>query len=70
MLFVDFILSTQAQRMMQAAEYFPSVPSVGPAPNLRSVEPKSAGVPEVLLTGERLEELTPRSIEIYKRHFR
>ena len=31
MLFIDFILSTEAQRMMQAAEYFPSRPDVRPA---------------------------------------
>ena len=43
MLFVDFILSTQAQRMMQAAEYFPSNPNVDPAPSLRMIVPANAG---------------------------
>jgi ABC-type Fe3+ transport system substrate-binding protein len=70
MLFVDFILSSEAQRMMQAAEYFPSNPSVEPAPSLRMIVPKNAGIPALLLNNERLDELTPRSVEIYKRYFR
>ena len=70
MLFVDFILSTQAQRMMQAAEYFPSRPDVGPAPSLSMIVPKNAGVPALTLNFEQLEELTPKSVELYKKHFR
>jgi len=70
MLFIDFILSTEAQRMMQAAEYFPSNPNVEPAPSLASVAPKNAGVPELTLNFERLDELTPISSELYKKHFR
>jgi len=70
MLFVDFILSAQAQRMMQAAEYFPSNPNVDLSPSLKMIVPRNAGIPELLLTPERLEELTPRSVELYKRYFR
>src|SRR4029077_4220387 len=47
MLFVDFILSTEAQRMMQAAEYFPSNPNVELSPNLSSIVPRNAGIPEL-----------------------
>jgi iron(III) transport system substrate-binding protein len=70
MLFVDFILSAQAQRMMQAAEYFPSNPTVDPAPSLKPIVPQNAGLPALLLPSERLEELTPKAVELYKRHFR
>jgi iron(III) transport system substrate-binding protein len=70
MLFVDFILSAQAQRMMQAAEYFPSNPNVELSPSLKMIVPRNAGIPQLLLTPERLEELTPRSVELYKRYFR
>jgi ABC-type Fe3+ transport system substrate-binding protein len=70
MLFVDFILSTEAQRMVQAAEYFPSNPNVDPAPSLRMILPKNAGISALMLTSELLEELTPKSVELYKRHFR
>jgi iron(III) transport system substrate-binding protein len=70
MLFVDFILSTEAQRMMQAAEYFPSNPNVELSPNLSSIVPRNAGIAELLLTPERLEKLTPQAVELYKRYFR
>ena len=70
MLFVDFILSAQAQRMMQAAEYFPSNPTVDLSPSLKMIVPRNAGIPELMLTSERLEQLTPQSVELYKRYFR
>jgi iron(III) transport system substrate-binding protein len=70
MLFVDFILSTEAQRLMQAAEYFPSNPNVELSPSLKMLVPRNAGIPELLLTSERLEQLTPRSVELYKQYFR
>jgi iron(III) transport system substrate-binding protein len=70
MLFVDYILSTEAQRMMQAAEYFPSNPNVDPAPSLRMVVPRNAGIPALTLTSEQLDEITPKSLELYKRYFR
>jgi len=70
MLFIDFILSREAQQMMQAAEYFPARPDVGPAPSLSMIVPKNAGVPALTLNFEQLEELTSRSLELYKKHFR
>lgn len=70
MLFVDFMLSEEAQRMMQAAEYFPSNPHVDPAPSLRMVVPRNAGVQALTLSSEQIDEITPKSAEIYKRYFR
>jgi ABC-type Fe3+ transport system substrate-binding protein len=70
MLFVDFILSVQAQRMMQAAEYFPSNPDVELSPTLKMIVPRNAGIPELMLTSERLSEFTPQSVALYQRYFR
>jgi iron(III) transport system substrate-binding protein len=70
MLFVDFILSAEAQRMMQAAEYFPSNPNVELSPSLKAIVPRNAGIPELMLTSERLGQLTPRSVELYQQYFR
>jgi ABC-type Fe3+ transport system substrate-binding protein len=70
MLFVDFILSPDAQRMMQAADYFPSNPNVDLSPNLKMIVPRNVGIPELMLSTERLESLTPQSVELYKRYFR
>ena len=69
MLFIDFLLSAQAQRMLQDAEYFPSNPDVDPAPSLKRVVPRNAGIPALILTPERLEALTPRSVELYNKYF-
>jgi iron(III) transport system substrate-binding protein len=69
MLFIDFILSSEAQRMVQAAEYFPSNRNVDPLPSLKTIVPRNAGVSELLLSSERLEQLTPKSVELYKRYF-
>jgi iron(III) transport system substrate-binding protein len=70
MLLVDFMLSTEAQRMLQDAEYFPSNPNVDPAPSLKMLVPKNAGVPAAMLTPELLDELTPKSVALYKKYFR
>jgi hypothetical protein len=55
---------------MQGAEYFPSNPNVDPLPSLKMIVPRNAGIPELMLTTERLEELTPRSVALYKKYFR
>ena len=70
MLFVDFMLSTEAQRLLRAAEYFPSNPNVEPLPSLKTIVPKNAGMTALTLTSELLEELTSKSVELYKRYFR
>ena len=70
MLFVDFILSAQAQRMMEAADYFPSNPNVDPAPSLRMIVPRNAGIPALTLTSDQLDEVTPRSVALYNKYFR
>jgi ABC-type Fe3+ transport system substrate-binding protein len=70
MLLVDFMLSEQAQRMLQDAEYFPSNPNVDPSPALKMLVPRNAGVRSIMLTPELLEELTPKSAELYGRYFR
>ncbi len=56
--------------MMQPAEHFPSNPNVDLSPSLKMLVPRNAGIPELLLTSERLEQLTPRSVELYKQCFR
>lgn len=70
MLLVDFLLSEEAQRMLQDADYFPSNPNVEPSPALRMLVPRNAGVRSVMLTPELLDQLTPKSAELYARYFR
>jgi len=56
--------------MMQAAEYFPSNPTVDPAPSLRMIVPRNAGIQSLTLTSERLNAMTPKSVELYRKYFR
>ena len=56
--------------MMQAAEYFPSNPNVEPAPSLRSVVPRNAGIAELTLSSEDIDALTPKSTALYGKYFR
>lgn len=70
MLFVDFMLSAEGQRLVQGAEYVPPSRSVELLPSLKAIVPRNAGVPELPLTSELLEQLTPKSVELYRRHFR
>jgi iron(III) transport system substrate-binding protein len=70
MLLVDYMLSVEAQQMLQAAEYFPSNPNVEPAASLRMLVPKNAGVPAVLMTSDVLDQFTPKSQDLYKKYFR
>jgi hypothetical protein len=56
--------------MTQAAEYFPSNPNADLSPNRKMIVPRNAGIPELMLTSERLNELTPRPVELDKRYFR
>ena len=70
MLLVDFLLSRDAQRMMQAAEYFPSNRNVDPAPSLKMIVPRNAGIPALTLSSEQIDALAPGSVALYKKYFR
>ena len=70
MLLVDFILSKAGQQILVGAEYYPADPSVPPSPQLASVVPKIAGVPENFVGPDTLLKYTDSSEEIYQRLFR
>jgi iron(III) transport system substrate-binding protein len=46
MLFVDYMLSAEGQRVLRDAQYFPVDPGVAPLKELQSVSPRLAGIPE------------------------
>ena len=70
MLLVDFLLSPQAQAMLQQAEYFPSNPAVQPTELLKAVVPSNAGVPEIAITPAMLVDETPKSMMMFEKYFR
>lgn len=70
MLLADFILSKAGQQILVGAEYYPADPTVAPAPQLASVVPKIAGVPENFVAPETLLKYTDSSEAIYQKLFR
>jgi iron(III) transport system substrate-binding protein len=69
MLLVDFILSQEGQQILADAEYFPSRPDVSPMPTLASVIPARAGVPELFVNPDQLNQYTPSSEKIFEELF-
>jgi ABC-type Fe3+ transport system substrate-binding protein len=64
MLLVDFILSREGQQILADADYFPARADVAPKELLASVIPERAGVPELFLSPDRLDEYTESSEKI------
>jgi iron(III) transport system substrate-binding protein len=69
LLLVDFILSKEGQQILADAEYFPVRPDVKPQPALASVIPERAGVPELFLSPDLLNQNTARSEKIFEELF-
>jgi len=70
LLFVDFLLSKEGQRMMAGAEYFPVRPDVPAAPQLQAVVPSVAGVPENFIKPEDMQKNQESSEKIFEALFR
>ncbi len=70
MLLVDFILSPEAQTLLQEAEYFPSNPNVEPADTLKRIVPRNSGVPAVVITPELLLRETAPSAKMFEKLFK
>jgi iron(III) transport system substrate-binding protein len=70
LLLADFILSREAQQILADAEYFPTRSDVAPKDVLASVIPARAGVPELFLSPDRLNEYTESSQKIFEELFR
>jgi ABC-type Fe3+ transport system substrate-binding protein len=66
LLLADFILSRQGQQILANAEYFPARADVPPKDALASVIPARAGVPELFLSPDRLNQYTESSQKIFE----
>jgi ABC-type Fe3+ transport system substrate-binding protein len=69
LLLADFILSKEAQQILANAEYFPARADVPPKDVLASVIPARAGVPELFLSPDRLNQYTESSQKIFEELF-
>ena len=70
LLLADFILSKEGQQILADAEYFPVRPDVPPKDVLASVIPARAGVPELFVGSDKLNEYTESSAKIFDEMFR
>lgn len=69
MLLADFILSQQGQQIFAGADYFPVRSDVEPKAALAPVIPQRAGVPELFITPDQLNQYTPSSQKIFEELF-
>jgi ABC-type Fe3+ transport system substrate-binding protein len=70
MLFIDFILSAEGQGIIAKANYFPADPAVLPAPQLATVVPRLASVPEIFNGPEVMVKYNQQSDQIFQDLFR
>ncbi|MFM1814295.1 MAG: hypothetical protein RLZ98_990 [Pseudomonadota bacterium] len=70
MLFVDYYLSQEGQKILQQAQYFPVHKDVGPVKELEAVVPRLIGKKEILISPEVLFKERSKSDAIAKKYFR
>ncbi len=70
MLLIDFMLSPEAQTLLQEAEYFPSNPNVQPADSLRKVVPKNNGLKPVVISSEMIHDDSAKSAALFEKLFK
>lgn len=70
LLLADFILSKEGQQILAQADYFPVHGEVPPKDGLASVIPQRAGVPELFISPDQLNEYTESSAKIFDEMFR
>ena len=69
MLFIDFLLSKEAQQVLEKAEYFPAHPEVAPTKSLEPIVPSKAGLKSRFLSEEYMFAARNKSIELQKKYF-
>jgi len=70
LLLADFILSREGQEILANAEYFPVRPDVPPKDVMAPVIPDRAGVPELFVSSDQLNQYTDSSQRIFDELFR
>lgn len=70
MLLIDYMLSEEGQKTLEAADYLPAHPNVSTNPVLQPIIPKKAGLKENFITPEKLFELNDKSEALLKKYFK
>jgi iron(III) transport system substrate-binding protein len=69
MLLIDYLLSIEAQQVLEKADYLPAHPDVKPAASLQGIVPSMAGLKERFLSEEYMFQQRAKSIELQKKYF-
>jgi len=69
MLFIDYMLSAQGQRVLRDAQYFPVNSEVQPLKELQPVSPRLAGLKENFISDEVLYATHAKVAELLKKYF-
>lgn len=70
MLFLDYILSKEGQAIFAEAQYYPARTDVPAIASMKPYTPRLLGKSESIIADEDLDELRPRSVEIFQQLFR
>lgn len=70
MLFVDYYLSAEGQKVLRKARYFPVLPSVKPRKELERIVPRLSGARENFVSPAVLFKSRKKSQQLFKKYFR
>lgn len=70
MLLIDYMLSEEGQKTLEAADYLPAHPNVSTNPVLQPIIPRKANLKENFITPEKLFDLNDRSEALLKKYFK
>jgi ABC-type Fe3+ transport system substrate-binding protein len=69
MLLIDYLLSKEAQQVLEKADYLPAHPDVKPQASLQGIVPSTANLQERFLSEEYMFDNRAKSIELQKKYF-
>jgi iron(III) transport system substrate-binding protein len=69
MLLIDYLLSKEAQQVLEKADYLPAHPDVKPQASLQHIVPSMAGLKETFLSEEYMFEQRGKSLELQRKYF-
>src|SRR4051812_7769320 len=69
MLLIDYLLSKDAQQVLEKADYLPAHPDVKPQQSLQGIVPSMAHLKEQFLSEEYMFDNRAKSIELQKKYF-
>jgi iron(III) transport system substrate-binding protein len=70
MLLIDFLLSPDGQQVIAQEDYLPGNSKVEPGPAQKAAVPRYTGAKEAFIGPETMDDMHPRSADLFKKYFR